>query len=199
MTDIFLEGGRALIGSEFAETSLLVSGTDIAEINASRSRARLAIKARDLLVLPGIVDLHGDAFERQMMPRAGVDFPIDVALADSDRQAISNGITTVFHATTCSWEPGLRSAGNARSLMEAIERQRPQFAADTRFHLCHETYNLDAETEISQWLTEAASTCSPSTTTWTARLGTWPSRASAIAWWSAPACRARNSTGWSDT
>lgn len=154
MTDIFLEGGRALIGSEFAETSLLVSGTEIAEINASRSRARLAIKARDLLVLPGIVDLHGDAFERQMMPRAGVDFPIDVALADSDRQAISNGITTVFHATTCSWEPGLRSAGNARSLMEAIERQRPQFAADTRFHLRHETYNLDAETEISQWLTE---------------------------------------------
>lgn len=89
-----------------------------------------------------------------MMPRAGVDFPIDVALADSDRQAISNGITTVFHATTCSWEPGLRSADNARGLMEAIERQRPQFAADTRFHLRHETYNLDAEAEMTQWLAE---------------------------------------------
>jgi alpha-D-ribose 1-methylphosphonate 5-triphosphate diphosphatase len=154
VTDIFLEGGRALIGSEFVETSLLVSGTDIAQVDGSRSRVRLAIDARDLLVLPGIVDLHGDAFERQMMPRAGVDFPIDVALADSDRQAISNGITTVFHATTCSWEPGLRSADNARGLMEAIERQRPQFAADTRFHLRHETYNLDAEAEISQWLSE---------------------------------------------
>ena len=154
MTDIFIEGGRALIGAELAETSLLVSGTDIAEVDASRGRARLALDARDLLVLPGIVDLHGDAFERQMMPRAGVDFPIDVALADSDRQAISNGITTVFHATTCSWEPGLRSADNARGLMEAIERQRPQFAADTRFHLRHETYNLDAEGEIAQWLSE---------------------------------------------
>ncbi|MBR0785336.1 alpha-D-ribose 1-methylphosphonate 5-triphosphate diphosphatase [Bradyrhizobium iriomotense] len=154
MTDIFLEGGRALIGTELAETSLAVSGPDIADVEASRGRARLAIDARNLLVLPGIVDLHGDAFERQMMPRAGVDFPIDVALADSDRQAISNGITTVFHATTCSWEPGLRSADNARGLMEAIERQRPQFAADTRFHLRHETYNLDAEAEISQWLSE---------------------------------------------
>jgi alpha-D-ribose 1-methylphosphonate 5-triphosphate diphosphatase len=154
VTDIFLEGGRALIGSEFVETSLALSGQDIAEVDASRGRARLAIDARNLLVLPGIVDLHGDAFERQMMPRAGVDFPIDVALADSDRQAISNGITTVFHATTCSWEPGLRSADNARGLMEAIERQRPQFAADTRFHLRHETYNLDAEQEISQWLAE---------------------------------------------
>lgn len=154
MTDIFLEGGRALIGTEFVETSLLVSGTDIAQVGAARGRARLAIDARDLLVLPGIVDLHGDAFERQMMPRAGVDFPIDVALADSDRQAISNGITTVFHATTCSWEPGLRCVDNARSLMEAIEPQRPHFAADTRFHLRHETYNLDVEQEMSQWLTE---------------------------------------------
>lgn len=154
MTDIFLEGGRTLIGADLVETSLLVSGTDIAQVDASRGRARLAIDARNILVLPGIVDLHGDAFERQMMPRAGVDFPIDVALADSDRQAIGNGITTVFHATTCSWEPGLRSADNARGLMEAIERQRPQFAADTRFHLRHETYNLAAEAEISQWLAE---------------------------------------------
>lgn len=154
MTDILLEGGRTLIGGEFAETSLGVSGTDIARLDATRGRARLVLDARGLLVLPGIVDLHGDAFERQMMPRAGVDFPIDVALADSDRQAISNGMTTVFHATTCSWEPGLRSAANANGLMEAIERQRPQFAADTRFHLRHETYNLDAEEEISRWLAE---------------------------------------------
>jgi alpha-D-ribose 1-methylphosphonate 5-triphosphate diphosphatase len=154
VTDILLEGGRALIGTELVETSLVVSGTDIAQLDAVRGRARLAIDARNLLVLPGIVDLHGDAFERQMMPRSGVDFPIDVALADSDRQAVSNGITTVFHATTCSWEPGLRSADNARALMEAIERQRPQFAADTRFHLRHETYNLDAEAEITQWLSE---------------------------------------------
>jgi alpha-D-ribose 1-methylphosphonate 5-triphosphate diphosphatase len=154
VTDICIEGGRTLIGSEFVDTSLAISGQDIAQIDRGRARAALAIDARNLLVLPGIVDLHGDAFERQMMPRAGVDFPIDVALTDSDRQAISNGITTVFHAATWSWEPGLRSGDNARRLLEAIERLRPQFAADTRFHLRHETYNLDAEGEICQWLAE---------------------------------------------
>lgn len=154
MTEIVVEGGRTLIGPDLVETSLTVSGQDIAQLDAARGRAALAIDARGLLVLPGIVDLHGDAFERQMMPRPGVDFPIDVALADSDRQAISNGITTVYHGTTWSWEPGLRSADNARHLLEAIERLRPQFAADTRFHLRHETYNLDAEDEIGQWLAE---------------------------------------------
>ena len=154
MTDIFIENGRALLGNELHETSLRTAGREIDAVGADHGRGSLGIDASGLLVLPGIVDLHGDAFERQMMPRPGVDFPVDVALVDSDRQAIGNGITTVYHATTWSWEPGLRSGDNARRLLEAIESMRPQLAADTRFHLRHETYNLDAETEIVAWLSD---------------------------------------------
>jgi alpha-D-ribose 1-methylphosphonate 5-triphosphate diphosphatase len=77
-----------------------------------------------------------------------------VALVDSDRQAIANGITTVFHAATWSWEPGLRCGDNAQKLLEAIETLRPTFFADTRFHLRHETYNLDAEEKIGEWLAD---------------------------------------------
>jgi alpha-D-ribose 1-methylphosphonate 5-triphosphate diphosphatase len=154
VTELFIEGGRALLGHEIHETSLRIAGREIAAVGTDNGHGAPAIDAGGLLVLPGIVDLHGDAFERQMMPRPGVDFPIDVALVDSDRQAISNGITTVFHGTTWSWEPGLRSADNARKLLEAIEQLRPQLAADTRFHLRQETYNLDAEGEIIDWLSE---------------------------------------------
>jgi alpha-D-ribose 1-methylphosphonate 5-triphosphate diphosphatase len=152
VTDIFIEGGRALLGRDFAETSVCIGGGNIQELGGGAAHGAVELDAHDLLVLPGIVDLHGDAFERQMMPRPNVDFPIDVALVDSDRQAIANGITTVFHATTWSWEPGLRSGTNARKLIDAIEAMRPRFAADTRFHLRHETYNLDAEQEIGEWL-----------------------------------------------
>ena len=152
MTSILIEGGRALQGREFSDHSLLIEAGRIERIGCGRDRAAIGLDARGLLVLPGIVDLHGDAFERQMMPRPSVDFPIDIALLDSDRQAISNGITTVFHAATWSWEPGLRSGDNARKLIDGIEALRPQFAADTRFHLRHETYNLDAEAEIGNWL-----------------------------------------------
>jgi alpha-D-ribose 1-methylphosphonate 5-triphosphate diphosphatase len=149
---IFIEGGRALLGGEIGDASLEIADGKISAVDGAAARTALNIDADGLLVLPGIIDLHGDAFERQMMPRPGVDFPIDVALIDSDRQAISNGITTVFHGTTWSWEPGLRSGDNARRLLETIEALRPQFAADTRFHLRHETYNLDAEAEIVGWL-----------------------------------------------
>ncbi len=152
MKNMFVEGGRALLGQEIVETSLEIADGKISAVGVEQGRGSLGIDARGLLVLPGIVDLHGDAFERQMMPRAGVDFPTDVALIDSDRQAIANGITTVFHATTWSWEPGLRSGDTASKLLQAIESLRPQLSADTRFHLRHETYNLDAEAEISQWL-----------------------------------------------
>jgi len=152
VTDIFVEGGRALLGGDFLESSLSIADGEISAVGAGHGRGSIGFDARDLLVLPGIVDLHGDAFERQMMPRAGVDFPIDVALIDSDRQAISNGITTVFHATTWSWEPGLRSGDNARRLLDAVESLRPRLAADTRFHLRHETYNLNSEDEIGRWL-----------------------------------------------
>jgi alpha-D-ribose 1-methylphosphonate 5-triphosphate diphosphatase len=135
VSEFFIEGGRTVLGGGVVETSLQIAGGEISEVGSDHGRGSFGIDARGLLVLPGIVDLHGDAFERQMMPRPGVDFPIDVALVDSDRQAIGNGITTVFHATTWSWEPGLRSADNAR-------------------HLRHETYNLDAEAEIGRWLTD---------------------------------------------
>ena len=110
------------------------------------------IDARGCLVLPGIVDVHGDAFERQIMPRPGVSFPLDLALLDTDRQMAVNGITTAFHGLTWSWEPGLRGRAAAHGFMVALESLRPRLAVDTRVHLRWETYNLAAVAEVEEWL-----------------------------------------------
>ena len=152
MTDIVIAGGRALIGGTFIETPIALHGDTIASVGATVGRGAVTLDARDLRVLPGIVDLHGDAFERQMMPRPGVDFAVDIALIDSDRQVIANGITTVFHGVTWSWEPGLRGAGNAQQMISTIASLQPRLAADTRLHLRQETFNLDAEAEICAWI-----------------------------------------------
>jgi alpha-D-ribose 1-methylphosphonate 5-triphosphate diphosphatase len=153
--DIRIEGGRALIGKALESTTIhLALAPGVITNVGSDAPARRRLDADGLLVLPGIVDIHGDAFERQMMPRPGVDFAMDIALLDSDRQAVANGITTVFHGVTWSWEPGLRGPENARTMLAGLERLRPRLGADTRFHLRHETFNLDAEPEILQWLSE---------------------------------------------
>jgi alpha-D-ribose 1-methylphosphonate 5-triphosphate diphosphatase len=153
--DLRILNARVLIGDALMETTVetTTSGGLIASIGRGSGAARI-LDAEGLLVLPGIVDVHGDAFERQMMPRPRVDFPVDVALIDSDRQAVANGITTVFHAVTWSWEPGLRGPESARAMLAGIERLRPRLAADTRFHLRHEVYNLDAESEILGWIAD---------------------------------------------
>ena len=153
--DIRIERGASLIDGRFEDTTIDVGTSDgaIREIGGDAT-ARSILDADGLVVLPGIVDIHGDAFERQMMPRPGVHFPLDVALPESDRQAVANGMTTVFHGVTWSWEPGLRGPENARALLESIEELRPRLAADTRFHLRHETYNIEAEPEIIAWLSE---------------------------------------------
>jgi alpha-D-ribose 1-methylphosphonate 5-triphosphate diphosphatase len=153
--DIRIEGGRALIGNQLESTSIhLAPAQGVISAIGSDAPARRRINAEGLMVLPGIVDIHGDAFERQMMPRPGVGFAMDIALLDSDRQAVANGITTVFHGVTWSWEPGLRGPENARALLAGIEALRPRLSADTRFHLRHEIFNIDAEPEILQWLSQ---------------------------------------------
>ena len=151
--DIGITGAKILTGGALVETSVHTADGVIGEIG-SDCAASSRIDAADLIVLPGIVDIHGDAFERQMMPRPGVDFAVDLALADTDRQVIANGITTVFHSVTWSWEPGLRGPDNARNLLSAIEALKPRLAADTRYHLRFETYNFDAEPEARGWLDE---------------------------------------------
>lgn len=110
------------------------------------------LDAGGLLVLPGIIDIHGDAFERQIMPRPNVGFSLEMALAETDRQLAANGITTAYHGVTWSWEPGLRGAANARALLDRLEAMRGRLGVDTRYHLRHEIFNLAGEAEILAWI-----------------------------------------------
>lgn len=147
---MIIEGGLVLLPEGFVRCDIgICEGLIVDPTEADPNRR---IRANGLHVLPGIIDIHGDAFERQIMPRPGVSFGHDIALLETDRQLASNGITTAYHGVTLSWEPGLRSTGSAIAIIEAIERLRLSFHVDTRIHLRHETFHLDAEPLIMEWL-----------------------------------------------
>lgn len=153
--DVQIERGSVLVGDSFVPASVHISPDDGAIQAIDGTFPGCAhLNAEGLLVLPGIVDIHGDSLERQMLPRPTAPFPIDVALFECDRQAIANGITTLFHGVTWSWEPGLRGAERARAVLDHVERLRSSLVADTHYHLRHEIYNLDSEDEIVGWLQE---------------------------------------------
>ncbi len=139
MRPLTLTGGQVLTGGSLVAGDLHLAGghiTDTANADA------LHLDARGLHVLPGIIDLHGDAFERQIQPRPGIAFPIDLALHDTEQQLLANGVTTAFHGVTLSWEPGLRSLETWRALLDGLAGQ--SWTCDMRVHLRWEEYNLDA-------------------------------------------------------
>ena len=139
--DLEIIGGAVLGSGGLEDRAVRTEGGLIAE---EAGGVRRRFDASGLLVLPGIVDLHGDAFERQVQPRPGVDFPMDVALTETEGQLLSNGITTAFHGVTLSWEPGLRSAAAFSALIAQLAAHKPRAVCDMRVHLRWEAFNLEA-------------------------------------------------------
>jgi alpha-D-ribose 1-methylphosphonate 5-triphosphate diphosphatase len=146
MSDLVLTGGAVLLpGAGLQPVAITVADGRIAAVDpagSERTPPRRRFDASGLWVLPGVIDLHGDAFERQVQPRPGVDFPIPLAIADTEAQLLANGITTAYLGVTLSWEPGLRSIETWRSLLAALATHRGY--CDLRVHLRWEAYNLDA-------------------------------------------------------
>ena len=143
MDRLRITGGQVLLPSDGVQPiDVSLADGRIDRLGAAAPAGGMRLDATDLLVLPGIVDIHGDAFERQVQPRPGVEFPADLALADTESQLLANGITTAFHGITLSWEPGLRSLTQWRRLLDALGART--WTCDMRVHLRWEAYNLDA-------------------------------------------------------
>lgn len=142
------EGAQVFLPCEIVETTVTVSGGVIAEIGGPAQGD--VINARGLVLAPALIDVHGDAFERQVMPRPGVFFPTETAVIDTDRQLAANGIATAYHAITLGWEPGLRDVSRGQSLMQAMQTLAPRLLVENRVQLRWETFAFEA-LEVIEW------------------------------------------------
>ncbi|KAJ54284.1 phosphonate metabolism protein PhnM [Actibacterium mucosum KCTC 23349] len=136
------QGAQVYLPDQIVETNVTIDGDHIAEIGGS-ARGEV-IDARGLVLAPALIDVHGDAFERQVMPRPGVFFPIETAVLETDRQLAANGIATTYHSITLSFEPGLRSVEKAREMMQAIRDLAPRLTVENRVQLRWETFAFEA-------------------------------------------------------
>ncbi|MBF9059203.1 alpha-D-ribose 1-methylphosphonate 5-triphosphate diphosphatase [Rhodobacterales bacterium HKCCSP123] len=128
-------GAEILLPDGFAREALSLSEGRIApgggrEIDLSGYR-----------ILPGIIDLHGDGFERHMAPRRGaVDHPA-AGLAGLDAECGAAGITTAVLAQFWSWEGGMRSPEFAATLAETLAGA--ETLTDMQMQLRVETHMID--------------------------------------------------------
>ncbi len=151
MTAELIEGARLILDDRIETASLRIEEGRITGIDTARDGAAL-VDGKGRLLAPAFVDVHGDAFERQLMPRPGVPVPFETALLETDRQLAANGIATAYHALTLSWEPGLRSVETGWQVVRALQALRGRMTADNRIQLRWETFATEAEPLIAHVL-----------------------------------------------
>ncbi|MEO0458202.1 MAG: alpha-D-ribose 1-methylphosphonate 5-triphosphate diphosphatase [Cyanobacteria bacterium P01_A01_bin.114] len=150
-----VQGAKVLTPQGWLEgaTVLIHEGRFEAVETTAISSNYQTLSATGLHLLPGIVDIHGDAFERMICPRPGVSFPLEIALIENDWALLSSGITTFYYSITDSFEPGLRSRETARQIIQAVQTDlRPYLKADSRIHIRHEQSNTDRFEDLCDWI-----------------------------------------------
>lgn len=106
------------------------------------------------LVLPGIVDVHGDGFERHLAPRRGAMKQMAEGLIATEAELAANGITTGVLAQFVSWEGGLRGLEFADQVFMAIRAMAPKLVTDVRAQLRLETHILELYERVPRLLAE---------------------------------------------
>lgn len=113
---VVVEDGRICAVVEDGTRSSVDAEGSVDSVPAER------IDADRQLVLPGLVDLHGDDIERHLFPRSEAQAPMTSAFTACDRANVAAGITTKFHAIAFENAPDeRRSVDLSQELVAAIE------------------------------------------------------------------------------
>jgi len=123
------------------------------EIQADRAWRQIDLSG--YLILPGIVDLHGDGFERHIAPRRGAMKQMGEGILSAEAELAANGITTAILDQFHSWEGGVRGPEFAAQVFTAIAEVRDSAVTDLIPQFRFETHMLDDYADlpgkISDW------------------------------------------------
>ncbi len=78
--------------------SLRILDGKIDQINPEHLEGFPVIDAQGNFALPGIIDIHTDALDAEIVPRPGADIPVALAFRELERKLSGCGFTTVYHS-----------------------------------------------------------------------------------------------------
>lgn len=136
----YLTGAQVVLPNETLEdAAVLISNGHIVSINPASSEGAKEIGLSGHILMPGMIDLHCDALEKEAEPRPGVHFPFDFACAQADKRNAAAGITTVYHALSfANAELGVRNNKTAADLARAVHAWQEHALIDNRVHARYE-------------------------------------------------------------
>jgi alpha-D-ribose 1-methylphosphonate 5-triphosphate diphosphatase len=132
-----IRSSNVLIDGEFKGADIVIQGDKITAVEPYRS-IDVAIDLGDRRIVPGFVDLHGDAIEKELEPRPGARFPTAMAVVELDKKLSMAGVTTMYHAIGFNDEELSKGRGTeqSRELIEEIfEANKKHLGVDNLIHL----------------------------------------------------------------
>lgn len=95
------------------------------------------IEGKGQTLMPGFIDMHGDMIEQELEPRAGVDFPMPVALGALDARLAASGVTTAYASVSFSRgarDGERRSFAHTSNVIRQLHAAMPEMRIDHRIH-----------------------------------------------------------------
>ncbi|RNA65997.1 alpha-D-ribose 1-methylphosphonate 5-triphosphate diphosphatase [Prosthecochloris sp. ZM_2] len=133
------------------DIAVLIEDGRIAAFDPDSSGNSEIIDLSGRLLIPGMIDLHCDALEKEIEPRPNVHFPLDFACAQADKRNAVAGITTVFHALSfANHELGVRNNAFAAEIARAVHAWRSHALVDNRVHVRYEVTDDTAPPVLSE-------------------------------------------------
>jgi alpha-D-ribose 1-methylphosphonate 5-triphosphate diphosphatase len=133
------------------DIAVLIEDGRIAALDPDSTRNTEIIDLSGRLLIPGMIDLHCDALEKEIEPRPNVHFPLDFACAQADKRNAVAGITTVFHALSfANHELGVRNNAFAAEIARAVHAWRLHALIDNRVHVRYEVTDDTAPPVLSE-------------------------------------------------
>ena len=92
----------------------------ISDVNRAAS-SDFVIDANGSFLMPGIIDIHTDALDAEIIPRPGADIPIAIAFRELERKMSGCGFTTVYHSMHLGYESAETHSRSKYSRKEVFE------------------------------------------------------------------------------
>jgi alpha-D-ribose 1-methylphosphonate 5-triphosphate diphosphatase len=138
-------------------SALLIEDGVIKAIEPTGVRHAQVFDLSGQILMPGLIDVHCDAIEKEAEPRSKVLFPLDFAVAQVDRRNAMAGITTPYHGLSfANSESGVRNNDTASQVARAIRAYRPYSLVDNRIHCRYEVTDATALPVIQTLLDEGS-------------------------------------------
>ncbi|MCW5626337.1 MAG: alpha-D-ribose 1-methylphosphonate 5-triphosphate diphosphatase [Burkholderiales bacterium] len=152
----YLTHARVVLADEVLDdAAVLLEDDRIVAVNSASVNGAKEIDLQGRWLIPGLVDLHCDALEKEIEPRPNVHFPLAFAIANADKRNAAAGITTVYHALSFAHdELGVRNVELASDVARAIHAYRARGLVDNRVHARYEMTDPSGATVLARLIAD---------------------------------------------